>query len=148
MTSWDHFFNWNAVSGGTWYYLEVQNASGDNLFNQWYTADSVCVSQSCSVRPDELSGLANGDYQWRIRDYGAYGYGTLTGLQDFTLDLASSGAVLGDPSGTMTSWDDFFQWNAVSGGTWYYLEVQNANGDSLFNQWYTADSVCFLRAVR
>ena len=86
LTSWDQSFNWTGVSGATWYYLEVQNASGGILLGKWYTAGSICVAQSCTVTPAELSGLPNGLYKWQMRDYGGYGYGHLTALQEFTLN--------------------------------------------------------------
>jgi hypothetical protein len=39
------------------------------------------------VIPVELAGLANGLYRWQVQDYGPYGYGMLTGLQEFTLNI-------------------------------------------------------------
>jgi hypothetical protein len=68
----------------TYYYLWVQTPDGDVLFGRWYAA-STCSGTICSVTPEGLS-LPNGDYQWRIRDYGDYGYGDWTFLQDFTLN--------------------------------------------------------------
>ena len=32
--------------------------------------------------------LANGDYKWRVMDYGAYGYGTNSAFKTFTLNAS------------------------------------------------------------
>jgi hypothetical protein len=126
------------VSGATYYYLLVQTPDGNVLFGKWYAATS-CTGTTWSVTPEGLN-LPNGIYQWRIRDYGDYGYGAWTALQDFTLNLPLPGVTLGEPIGTMTSWDQSFNWTGVSGATYYYLLVQTPDGNVLFGKWYAATS--------
>jgi len=89
LTSWDHSFNWTGLSGATWYLLEVETSTGTPVYSAWYTSSGAgCGSgTACSVAPVELMNLANGDYKWRIQDYGPSGYGSFTGYQNFTLNL-------------------------------------------------------------
>jgi hypothetical protein len=49
--------------------------------------------------------------------------------------------VLGEPNGTLESWDGSFNWTGVSGATYYYLEVKR-NGGVILSKWYAASSVC------
>ena len=109
LTSWDKSFNWTGISGATWYNLEVQTSSGTPVLDDWYLAGETGCSGdlSCVVSPAGTLNLANGDYKWRIRDYGATGYGNYTAFQNFTLNAAS--IELGQPSGTLTSWDQVVQ---------------------------------------
>ena len=64
----------------------MYTASDVPLLGKWYAAADVRSGPSCSVTPAELAGLANGGYKWRIQDYGAYGNGVMTGLQEFVLN--------------------------------------------------------------
>jgi hypothetical protein len=88
LTIWDHTFNWTGFTDATWYNLEVQTASGAPVLNYWYTsAEAGCAGgTTCAVTPPPTLNLANGDYQWRIQDYGPSGYGSWTAFQNFTLN--------------------------------------------------------------
>jgi hypothetical protein len=86
LTSWDGSFHWTGVNGATWYRLEVQTISGSVLLAKWYSVDTACTGLSCSVIPEELAGLPDGDYQWQIQDYGPYGFGSTTAFQGFILN--------------------------------------------------------------
>ena len=142
LTSWDHKFYWTGASGATWYHLEVQDGVGSTVVSQWYAADASCVGLSCALMPAETANLANGDYQWRIQDYGSYGYGTQTAWQAFRLDIFTGTVVLGQPSGSLTSWDGSFHWTGIPSASWYHLEVQDGSGTTLLNTWYSAGTVC------
>ena len=87
LTSWDKTFSWTGLSDATWYLLEVQTSGGTQVFRKWYTSAQTGCSggTACSVTPAGLS-LANGDYKWRVMDYGAYGYGTNSAFMNFTLE--------------------------------------------------------------
>ena len=66
---------WNAVSDSTWYYLWVNDSTG-NPVNQWKTAAEVgCESGTglCSITPD--IGLALGSCQWWIQTWNDDGFG-------------------------------------------------------------------------
>jgi hypothetical protein len=85
--------------------------------------------------------LPNGTYKWRVQDYGAYGYGSWTALQQFILNRTFS-VVLGSPSGTLTSWDDSFHWTGILGAKNYLVQVQNASGTVIKNKWFKASDFC------
>jgi hypothetical protein len=105
ITSWDHSFMWSGVSGATWYFLEVQTPAGVELLRKWFTAVNVgCADDlNCAVTPAELTNLPNGEYKWRVQDYGAYGYGIWTAFKSFTLDASCySLTIASDPIGSST----------------------------------------------
>ena len=87
--NWDHEFSWTGVSDATWYLVEVYTPGWTQVFRKWYTSAQVgCEGGTgCAVTPTELS-LANGAYQWRVLDYGAYGYGIWPVFEEFTLNAA------------------------------------------------------------
>ncbi len=138
LTSWDHSFRWTGFPDGTWYYLMVQTASGTAVFDAWYTsAEAGCDGDtSCVISPVQALHLANGEYQWRILDYGTYGYGNWTEWQGFTLDIPPVGGILGEPVGEKTSWDHRFDWTGYPDSTWYFLQVQELDGTPVFDAWY------------
>jgi uncharacterized repeat protein (TIGR02543 family) len=88
LSDWNTTFRWIGLPDATWYLIEVQTSGGAQVFRQWYTStQSNCSGgTACSVSPAGLS-LANGDYKWRVLDYGPYGYGTNSAFKNFTLDL-------------------------------------------------------------
>lgn len=88
LTAWDGTFTWNGLTDATWYLLEVQTSTGTLVYRKWFTSTQTgCAGGvNCSIAPADI-GLPNGDYKWRILDYGAYGYGTLSVFQSFTLNL-------------------------------------------------------------
>ncbi len=138
LTSWDHSFRWTGFPDGTWYYLMVQTASGTAVFDAWYTSpEAGCEGDtSCGISPVQALHLANGEYQWRILDYGMYGYGNWTEWQGFSLDIPPVGGVLGEPVGEKTSWDHRFDWTGYPDSTWYFLQVQQLDGTPVFDAWY------------
>jgi outer membrane protein assembly factor BamB len=144
LTSWDHTFNWTGFPDSSWYFLQVQKADGTAVFDAWYTnGQSGCEGDtSCVIAPAQALRLANGDYRWRILDYGSYGYGSWTPFQSFTLNIAPPVVVLGAPKNTLTSWDGSYQWTGIPDGTWYLLEVQNNQGSTILSQWYSASGNC------
>ena len=83
-------------------YLQLDRRAWRNLVpagsvhSERYTGLSEMVHQpetgcaggtACSLTPADM-GLPNGDYQWRVMDYGAYGYGIWTNFKSFTLNAA------------------------------------------------------------
>jgi uncharacterized repeat protein (TIGR02543 family) len=89
LTTWDETFYWTGFAEAAQYQLEVYDqTSGVRLFKQWFTAAAAACNTdtSCQVTPSALAGLANGNYRWRIQDYGAYGYGPWSQYLYFTLN--------------------------------------------------------------
>ena len=141
LPAWDNSFHWTGIPGATWYLIQVQNAGGTAIKNKWVTAASTCTGLNCNYTWADIA-LANGSYHWRIQDYGAYGYGLWSGIQDFTLNITYT-VLLGQPSGApLTSWDNSFHWTGIPGASWYLIQVQNAGGTAIKNKWVTAASTC------
>jgi len=143
LTSWDHAFTWTGLSNATLYLLDVYDANTNaQVHRKWYSnVTAGCdTDTSCSISPVELASLANGDYKWRIRDYGGYGYGPYTGFVNFTLNIPPPPVVTPDtPSGTLTSWNGTFAWTGISGPTLYLVDVYNADTDAqVHRKWYSA----------
>ena len=66
---------WNAVSDSTWYYLWVNDSTG-NKIHKWYTANQVGCSSgtgTCSITP--TTSLANGNGKWWIQTWNSNGHG-------------------------------------------------------------------------
>ncbi len=148
MTSWANAFNFTEVADATWYELEVQTSTGDPVLLKWYYAanESCYGTTTCVLSPTELANLANGNYQWRILDFGPYGYGVWTDFKTFNLNVAPvvSSVVLNSPSGDLTSWANAFNFTEVADATWYELEVQTSTGDPVLLKWYyAANESCY-----
>jgi hypothetical protein len=81
---------WNAVSNSTWYYLWVDDATG-NKIKQWYTAaDAGCAggTGTCSVTP--ATALAAGAGKWWIRTWNSAGNGPWSAGMSFTITTSST----------------------------------------------------------
>ncbi|MCH9698782.1 MAG: peptidoglycan DD-metalloendopeptidase family protein [Gammaproteobacteria bacterium] len=132
-------YSWNAVSNSTWYYLWVNDSTG-NRIKQWYTAAQVgCGSGTgtCSITPSTV--LAAGSGTWWIQTWNSSGYGPWSTGMNFNISGGvPSAANLVSPSGTITDTTPTYLWNAVSNSSWYYLWVNDSTGNRI-QQWYTAD---------
>jgi hypothetical protein len=135
---------WNAVSSATWYYLWVNDSSG-NKIKQWYTAEAVgCASGLGTCTTTSTILLANGAGQWWVQTWNASGYGPWSIANSFNLNISGVGVPaatpLVSPSGNIIDNTPAYVWNAVSGATWYYLWVNDSSGNKI-KQWYTAEAV-------
>ena len=76
---------WNAVPNSSWYYLWVNDSSG-NKIKKWYTAAQAgCPNGTgiCSVIPSV--SLANGSAVWWVRTWNDFGYGSWNGATYFNV---------------------------------------------------------------
>ena len=134
-------YTWDAVIGATWYYLWVNDSTGEKI-KKWYTSNSACASSLCSVTP--TTALANGNGQWWIQTWNSHGYGPWSDGMSFNETGAAGppgAATLTSPSGTITDTTPTYTWNVVTGATWYYLWANDSTGNKV-KKWYTSDSVC------
>ncbi|HLO14345.1 MAG TPA: ABC transporter substrate-binding protein, partial [Anaerolineales bacterium] len=138
LSTWNNTFNWTGVSSADFYFLEVYDASDTMIHGQWFTT-SICSGLDCTVLPAETRNLANGDYKWRIQTYGANGFGPYTDFMNFSIDVAE--VTLLSPAGTLSTWDNIFQWTGISGADYYQLEVYDAGDVLVYGQWYT-NGIC------
>ena len=131
-------FTWNAVSNSTWYYLWVNDSSG-NRIKKWYTASQAgCAngSATCSVTPS--TELNNGGAAWWVQTWNSVGYGTWSTRMNFAVNADVPGvATLNFPQGNVASSTPDYYWDAVSNATWYRLWINDSTGN-LLKKWYTA----------
>nr|CAA6809457.1 MAG: Unknown protein [uncultured Thiotrichaceae bacterium] len=132
-------YTWNAVADSTWYYLWVNDSTG-NKIKTWYTAAQAgCSSGSgtCTVTPSTM--LAQGAGQGWIQTWNNSGYGPWSSASNFTVGSGGAPvtAILTSPSGNISDTTPTYTWNAVSDSTWYYLWVNDSTGDKI-KTWYTA----------
>jgi hypothetical protein len=134
-------YTWNAVSNTTWYYLYVNDSTG-NKINQWYAAaDAGCADGvgTCSVTPTtEVRGAG----QWWVRTYNSGGLGPWSAGMSFTAPTpaAPSAATQVSPTGTINDTTPTYSWYPVASATWYQLWVGNSSGTKI-SQWYAAADV-------
>jgi hypothetical protein len=132
-------YAWNAVTNSSYYYLWVNDATG-NKIKKWFTAaEAGCASGAgtCTVTPS--TSLATGSGQWWIQTWNSYGYGPWSSTMNFTVRLGTKpdAATLVSPKGTIATSKPSYVWNAVSNATWYYLWVNDPAGAKV-KIWYTA----------
>lgn len=137
-------YSWNAVAGATWYYLWVNDSSG-NKIKKWYRSSEVgCGSGTgtCSITPSTT--LVNGNGKWWIKTWNSVGHGPWSSAMSFSLGSSQlpAKATLVSPSGTISDDTPTYIWNAVSGASWYLLWVNDSTGNKI-KQWYThSDAGC------
>ncbi len=132
-------YTWNAVSNATWYYLWVNDSSG-NKIRKWYTASQVgCNSGNgtCSISPNV--SLLSGNGRWWIQTWNPSGYGSWSNPMTFNVVSGSlpQKATLVSPNATISDNTPEYVWNAVSNATWYYLWVNDSSGNKI-KKWYTS----------
>jgi hypothetical protein len=79
-------YTWNAVAGATWYYLWVDDSTG-NKIKHWYTAaEAGCASGTgiCNLTPAIV--LAKGGARWWIQAWNIAGYGSWSSAKTLNLD--------------------------------------------------------------
>jgi phosphatidylethanolamine-binding protein (PEBP) family uncharacterized protein len=136
-------YTWNAVSNASWYYLWVDDSSGNRL-EQWYSATEAGCSGgpgTCSVTPH--ISLAQGTGKWWVQTWNPGGFGPWSDPLTFILTPAiPQKPVLVSPSGAASTNTPIYNWNAVLTSTWYLLWVDDSTGNRI-NQWYrAAEAVC------
>jgi hypothetical protein len=130
-------YTWNEVSTATWYYLWVDGPSG-NVIKTWYTSvQANCNGSTCSVTPAKT--LSAGAHVWAVQTYNDAGYGPWSTGMSFSVTAPAlpGKATLTAPTGAISSHNPTYQWNEVSGATWYYLWVDGPSGN-VIKIWYTS----------
>jgi probable HAF family extracellular repeat protein len=132
-------YTWNAVSDSDWYYLWVNDTTG-NKIKQWYSAaEAGCAggSGTCAVWAE--TALTDGSAKWWVQTWNPYGYGLWSEPMNFTAapaELAGKAALI-SPSGTIGTTMPTYSWRAVSNTNWYWLWVYDGN-EYRVKQWYSA----------
>ena len=136
-------YEWNAAASSTWYYLWVNDSTG-NQIKKWYTADEAnCGSGAGECSVTDTTELADGLCKWWIQTWNDFGYGPWSDAMSFTVDTGTDvppgKATLISPSGKITEESPIYTWNAVANSTWYYLWVNDSTGSKTILKWFTAD---------
>jgi hypothetical protein len=103
-------YTWKAVTGATWYYLWVNDSTG-NKIKKWYRASDVQVGDDgavCSVAPDIEIGAGEG--RWWVRAWNANGYGPWSDPLVFMMERKSmkmsvSPTIVSSVAQIEASWD-------------------------------------------
>jgi hypothetical protein len=132
-------FEWNEVSGMTWYRFYISKPSGVVLDTWYEKGNSImsCNGATCAVTP--LLGLTNGSYTWYIRGWAHSGYSDWSSVGNFSVNLPAPNAVtIITPTDTTTSTTPYitFEWNHDSNAAWYQVLVNGAA------TWYDSPTYC------
>jgi hypothetical protein len=132
-------YTWNAVAEATWYYLWVNDVTG-NKIKAWYSAaDAGCAGGAGICSATISTELAEGSATWWVQTGNKSAPGPWSSAQAFTISTmpAPSAVTLLTPAGTIADGTPEYTWNAVAGATWYYLWVDDSTGNKI-KHWYTA----------
>lgn len=131
-------YQWNPVSGVTWYELSATDALGTtSVF--WYSPEQACASSPCAATPNTL--LAIGPAQWQIRAWSGAGAGQWSSTVSFeTASSAPGKATVIGPAGAITSLTPTFTWNGVLGTSYYLLRVTDRDNVTS-DRWYRPSQV-------
>jgi hypothetical protein len=132
-------YAWNAVSGSAWYYLWVSDSGASAKIQRWYTAAQAgCASGTGTCSVSSPAVLAQGAAVWWIQTWNDTGYGPWSDGMAFTVSAGVAGtATLLSPTGTISTRNPTYSWNAVANATYYYLWVNDSSGNKIAT-WYTA----------
>ena len=81
-------FTWNAVPSSTWYYLQVNNATGPQI-ETWYEAKQAgCESGTgtCSITLESSVELSSGECTWWVKTWSENGRGPWSLGMKFSID--------------------------------------------------------------
>jgi hypothetical protein len=131
-------FRWNAVTQSTWYYIWIDDNTG-NVLRKWYTAANAGCGNGtgiCEVTPNIV---VSGTAKWWIQTWNSAGTGRWSSSLSFSLNSIPGKPTLISPIGTSAGQYPTFVWNEVSNATRYYLWV-NEGSSNIFKNWYERSS--------
>jgi RHS repeat-associated protein len=87
-------YSWNAVSNSSWYYLWVNDSTG-NVIKQWYTAQQAgCEGGTGLCTVTHTTALAEGSGQWWIQTWNNTKTGPWSTRKRFEIDTVSTSGVI------------------------------------------------------
>jgi uncharacterized repeat protein (TIGR01451 family) len=133
-------YNWTASAQAVDYLLSVRDNAGAVQLMTWYSGPAVCAGANCSISPPRT--LANGSYLWSVQARNGMGMGMASADRAFMVNAPVMVATLTAPTGAIGTNLPTFQWNAAASATDYFLQVNNASGNPVFQSWFAASAVC------
>jgi hypothetical protein len=135
-------YTWNAVYNCTWYYLYVEDSTG-NKVKLWSTAAQAGCSSgagTCSLNPEIV--LEKGTAKWWVQTYNPKGLGPWSSGMMFNVEPIMPGKVtLVSPSELSTTNIPTYTWNKDANTTSYRLYVNDSTGNRV-STWYSAAQSC------
>jgi hypothetical protein len=132
-------FQWQQSDYAAWYHLQVTDASGITVFDQWRPWYELCAAGTCTWMVNEL---VDGAYTWQVESWGPAGMGAATVPISFTLDAASPGVIsLLSPTGFIASGLTDLTWSHDVSAAWYHVFVSQ-DGRVVMDQWVSAADSC------
>ncbi len=142
-------FFWQGMEHATWYEVWVGQSNGDGSYSttyrQWHLAASLGCENAEQCRLDAEVDLANGTYEWAVRNWGPGGYNNndpnvWSAVEAFTVGASTPGIPdPGTPVSIASTSQPLFTWSSVEDASWYQLWFGTPdNPESGATQWYTA----------
>jgi Fibronectin type III domain len=118
--------SWSAIPGASRYAINIQNASGNNVF---FNATFNSTTNSYSI-----AGLTlNANYKFKVRAHCSSGHGSWSPYAFFIAGNGGTGGGCGAVTGVMvtttTASGGTFTWNPVQGATAYRVRIENGSGN-------------------
>jgi murein DD-endopeptidase MepM/ murein hydrolase activator NlpD len=144
-------YSWYRIEFATEYQVQINNASGAVLYQNWAAESVVCPvgEQTCAITPD-LTLQTGFDYTWSIQARNAVAatpWSTPVGFKLLfpptqKVILTSPGVVL-PGSIKLNASQVEFNWTGVEQATWYKLSVESTMGE-VFTAWFKTADVCVI----
>jgi lysophospholipase L1-like esterase len=114
-------YEWQAATDANGYELEVEDASESVVVAETYDS-SICTLSDCSDTP--TTGLAAGEYLWRVRATNPAGAGPWSDFMAFTIYDSVPGAPTSlSPLDDVFDTTPMYRWRPVPGATAYDVRV-------------------------
>ncbi len=145
-------YQWERLPNTMWYNVQILDASGNEMFAEWYRAREICDAEFCGVWPD--LNLVAGRYEWYVKPWGPGGFAGSNdpsgqgriGPATFRLSGTDVGlpVALTPVEVTVQNSKPVFYWRPATNGAWYQIEiVDEVKEVLLFDGWvYAPESLC------
>ena len=134
-------FTWNASSGATQYWVQVDDVSDPGVavgvYKGLHATAQVCSGSLCVLAPGK--GLVAGPYRWNVEAQNATGK-TWGDARTFTV-LTLPAPVPIFPGGATTA-QPTYRWRPVYGATGYLLQVDDATPATVLRERHQASAIC------
>src|SRR5258706_3495606 len=132
--------SWQRNINISWYGLWLGGPQGE-LISQWYNANSVCNTTTCSISPF-TSDLPAGNYSWWMSSVSNSGNSGPWDGTTFTIAIMPGTVVQTSPTGDITDRRPTLTWQREFDSNWYGLTVYDRFGTVVLTEWHDANSVC------